>query len=122
MFAGIGYEWIEDLGGRRSTASLNPANAAWRVQAFHAYADYALEPGFRAALERLEKLAIRASTAIMCAEALWTQCHRRLIADQLAARGWQVRHLIDERRAEPHVMPEFSINQDGIVTYPKMGF
>ena len=30
----------------------------------------------------------------MCAETLWSKCHRRLIAELLDARGYEVRHLI----------------------------
>jgi uncharacterized protein (DUF488 family) len=38
----------------------------------------------------------------MCAETLWTKCHRRLIAELLAARGREVVHLLAPGRREPH--------------------
>jgi uncharacterized protein (DUF488 family) len=38
----------------------------------------------------------------MCAETLWTKCHRRLIAELLAARGHAVVHLLAPGRHEPH--------------------
>ncbi len=117
--AGIGYAWIEALGGRRPTAALNPINDAWRVKAFHAYADYTQLPEFQEGLKRLEDLATQQAVAVMCAEALWTKCHRRLIADQLVARGWEVRHLIDGKRTETHVMPDFAVVGDGNVMYLK---
>ena len=58
-------------------------------------------------------------TAIMCAEAVWWRCHRRLIADALVARGWRVEHLgIGEGRAV-HELTEFAVvSPDGALTYP----
>jgi uncharacterized protein (DUF488 family) len=48
-------------------------------------------------------------TAVMCAEAVWWRCHRRLIADALVVRGWWVEHLgIGERRAV-HELTEFAV-------------
>ncbi len=36
----------------------------------------------------LEAMATANRTAIMCAEAVWWRCHRRLLADVLLLRGW----------------------------------
>jgi hypothetical protein len=41
----------------------------------------------------LEAAAQERPVAVMCAEAVWWRCHRRLIADALVARGWRVEHL-----------------------------
>ncbi|MNC97459.1 hypothetical protein D3C83_151190 [compost metagenome] len=42
----------------------------------------------------------------MCAEQLWWQCHRRLIADALLALGHDVVHIESATRASPHkLMP-----------------
>jgi uncharacterized protein (DUF488 family) len=38
----------------------------------------------------------------MCAEADWRRCHRRLIADALAGRGWRVLHLRPDGGLEAH--------------------
>ncbi|HYE08122.1 MAG TPA: DUF488 domain-containing protein [Planctomycetota bacterium] len=116
--AGISYRWMPELGGRRSTAGLSDANAAWRVPAFHAYADHLASADGHAALDALEAIARASPTAFMCAEALWTKCHRRLIADALTARGWNVRHLMTAKRAEPHRLPDFAQVADGAVAYP----
>jgi uncharacterized protein (DUF488 family) len=116
--AGIAYRWIEALGGRRSTKGLSDANAAWRVDAFHAYADYLTTEAGSAALAVLEEIARASPSAFMCAEAQWTRCHRRLIADALVARGWRVRHLTSATRAEEHELPEFARLEAGRLSYP----
>ena len=59
------------------------------------------------------------ATAVMCAEAVWWQCHRQLIADALVARGIEVRHIMSATAAPPHTLTQFSrVNADLRVTYP----
>src|SRR5690606_37254050 len=84
--AGIGYRPVPELGGRRRPAPDSP-NDAWRNSSFRGYADYMMTPQWQAARDGLEALALRHRVAIMCAEALWWQCHRGLISDDLKARG-----------------------------------
>jgi hypothetical protein len=93
-------------------------NSAWRVAAFAAYADYLLTDEFKTAFAELRTLAERARTAIMCAEALPWQCHRRLIADQFLATGWQVLDIIGPHNTKPHELPPFAKIVDHQVTYP----
>jgi uncharacterized protein (DUF488 family) len=114
---GVAYGWYPDLGGRREARGASTHNAAWRVAAFRAYADYMGEPAFSAALAALEATARSSCTAIMCAEALWTKCHRRLIADALTVRGWTVLHVIGARR-EAHRLPDFAHVEGGSLSYP----
>jgi uncharacterized protein (DUF488 family) len=38
----------------------------------------------------------------MCAETLWWRCHRRFVAELLAAQGHEVLHLLGPHRLEPH--------------------
>jgi uncharacterized protein (DUF488 family) len=93
----------EELGGRRSEPARSDARAsAWRNRSFAAYARHMESDEFAAGLARLERLAWARRTALMCAEADWRRCHRRLIADALAARGWRVLHLRADRRLEEH--------------------
>lgn len=100
--AGIAYEpFGEELGGRRGPRAPRP-DSRWRNASFAAYAEYMETDAFGAGLERLERLARGRRTAIMCAEALWFRCHRRLIADALAARGWAVLHIGSDGRLQPH--------------------
>lgn len=100
---GIGYERIAELGGLRgrSKAVAPELNAYWTHPSFHNYADYALTAPFRAGLQRLLGLADAQRTAIMCAEALWWRCHRRIVADYLLHEGREVLHLMAEGRSEP---------------------
>jgi uncharacterized protein (DUF488 family) len=100
--AGIRYEHLPELGGRRKPRPDSP-NTAWRNDAFRGYADYMDTPEFAAGLERLLALAAEAPAAIMCAEAVWWSCHRGLIADALKARGVRVLHI--EGSGEPKEHP-----------------
>ncbi len=77
--------------GKQALADPSP-NAFWDNRSFRAYADYALTEGFRRGLERLRQLGDEKRCAIMCAEAVWWRCHRRIIADYLIAAGASVSH------------------------------
>jgi uncharacterized protein (DUF488 family) len=117
--AGIAYEHFPGLGGRRNQRLPDSPNRAWRVEAFNAYADHLQSAEFQADFDRLLSLAKKHRTAIMCAEALPQQCHRRIIADVLAARGWAVKHLLSPRRIEDHYLTEFARIHGDRVTYPQ---
>ena len=92
----IGYEHIAELGGLRDKrrGSETSLNTFWENPSFRNYADYALSDAFRAGLARLRELGSERRTAIMCAEAVWWRCHRRIIADYLLARGEAVFHIL----------------------------
>ena len=66
----------------------------------------------------LEDLARERRTAIMCAEADWTRCHRRLIADVLTVRGWRVLHLGPDGSLAVHELDELAVVDGDRVTYP----
>ncbi len=57
-------------------------------------------------------------TAIMCAEALYFRCHRRLISDFLVANGIAVLHISTEHKVIPHELPSYASVENGVVTYP----
>jgi uncharacterized protein (DUF488 family) len=99
----IGYEHIAALGGLRKhdAGVADDINAFWQNASFHNYADYAMGPAFRAGLAQLRDLGHAAPCAIMCAEAVWWQCHRRIIADYLIAAGETVFHILAGNRIEP---------------------
>lgn len=113
------YQWMPDLGGRRHEAAVRSPHVAWEVPAFRNYADYADTPAFAVALAELERVAHAAPTAFMCAEALWWQCHRRLIADRLLLGGWDVMHIGAGGRLAPHRLPEFARVADGRIVYDR---
>jgi uncharacterized protein (DUF488 family) len=115
---GLAYCHFPELGGRRSKRAEHSPNTAWRVEAFSAYADYALTGEFASAFAVLVEFAQRQRTAIMCAEALPWRCHRRLIADRFVARGWQVFDIIGKGQVKEHTLPDFAQVVDGRVTYP----
>ncbi len=115
--AGVGYVHLSQLGGRRAPILGSP-NGGWREPGFRGYADYMSSSEFAAGLGRLEVLACERSTAIMCAEAVWWRCHRRLIADGLTVRGWQVEHLGVGAGHAIHELPVFAVVNGTALTYP----
>jgi uncharacterized protein (DUF488 family) len=122
---GIAYVWLKELGGRRKRVLNDSPNAGLRNESFRNYADYMLTVAFAQAIARLLQIAVgtadpfdpikagsgtRASntpaitseensgnTAIMCAERVYFQCHRRLVSDYLTAHGHTVLHIDDDK-------------------------
>jgi len=116
----VGYHRIAELGGLRGRSHGVPpeVNGYWENQSFHNYADYALSNSFEQGLEELLSIASGRRTAIMCAEAVWWRCHRRIIADYLIARGRSVIHLMGEGRPQPAKMTPAAEERDGKLVYP----
>jgi uncharacterized protein (DUF488 family) len=100
------YVHLPELGGRRSRQPDSP-NRGWRVAAFGGYADHMATEEFQEGIARL--LALPQPVAIMCAEGNWWQCHRRLIADALVARGHRVCHIARDGRLAEHELTEFAV-------------
>jgi uncharacterized protein (DUF488 family) len=113
---GIDYEHFPDLGGRRTPKRDSP-NAAWRNDGFRGYADYMETEEFRLAVERFVATAKKRPTALMCAEALWWQCHRSMIADYLKAAGAQVLHILGTEKSEEHRFSKPAQILEGKLTY-----
>ena len=94
--ASIAYEWQgKALGGYRKVS----------------YPEHMKTPAFR---DAAAALAGRADTrCIMCAESKPEDCHRRYIADWLAARGHRVVHLLAPGRSREHLRsPQEELWQD----------
>lgn len=87
----IEYYHIQELGGRRHNKS--SIDTSIKVEAFSSYAAYMRTPEFKAGIAELKKIATKCRTAIMCSEAVWWRCHRRMIADRMTFDGWDVYHL-----------------------------
>jgi uncharacterized protein (DUF488 family) len=117
--AGIAYRHFVDLGGRRAPRRAGLSRQTlWREPAFRAYADYAESAEFAAALARLKELAAERKTVIMCAEALWWQCHRRIITDYLLAAGLAVTHIFDAGKSEAaRLTAGAAVRPDGSLDY-----
>jgi uncharacterized protein (DUF488 family) len=114
--AGIEYVHLRGLGGRRDPRPDSP-HTALRVDAFRGYADHMASEEFARDLAVLEERARVSPTAYMCAETLWWRCHRRLLSDLLATRGWDVTHLISARKSEPHRVWNVARIVDGGLVY-----
>jgi len=127
---GIRYEHFPELGGRRK-AKPDSKNTAWRNASFRGYADHMETDEFRRGIARLVDLANEAGptarpasstrsvagVAIMCAEAVWWRCHRALISDFFKARGIEVIHIIDEKKAESHPFTSAAKIVNGELSY-----
>jgi uncharacterized protein (DUF488 family) len=115
---GIQYRHEETLGGFRRPQP-GSVNAGWEHEGFRGYADYMATAQFAAALARVEQRAATRTLCVMCAEAQWWRCHRRLIADALLVAGWSVLHLGVGREAVEHELTAFAVaGADGTLTYP----
>ena len=114
---GIAYRHFPDLGGRR-VPKPDSVNSAWRVEAFRGYADYMQTGPFKAAVDALLIFALPAKTTVMCAEAVWWQCHRRLLADILLVRGVPVLHILSSAAPKAHELSEFARESHGELAYP----
>jgi uncharacterized protein (DUF488 family) len=114
---GIAYLWLPQLGGRREPSADSP-NTAWREPGFRGYADHLDSAEFAVGFDRLLQFAGRQPSAVMCAERLWSQCHRQLIADVLTARGVTVIHILDAEHDEPHRLHLRAQMLDGHLCYP----
>jgi uncharacterized protein (DUF488 family) len=114
---GISYRWERRLGGWRSARPDSP-DTALRNRSFAGYAAHMRSPQFLAAVDELLAGAAE-RIALMCAEALWWRCHRRMIADFLVlARDADVRHLHHDGRVEPHRSSDLARRRpDGLLVY-----
>ena len=119
--AGIGYVHLRALGGRRPRAA-HSVNTLWRNDAFRNYADYAMTTPFRAGLEELLALAAQQVCALMCSEAVWWRCHRRVITDYVLARDYPVAHIMGAGKIDAATLtPGASPQPDGTVLYATGG-
>ena len=93
---GIVYQHFPELGGRRHHPRGAPPspNTFWSNASFRNYADYAATADFKVGFFRLRELAARERCAIMCSEAVWWRCHRRIISDYLLAQAIPVVHIM----------------------------
>jgi uncharacterized protein (DUF488 family) len=115
--AGVAYAHLPGLGGWRRVQPGSP-NGGWRVASFQGYADYAMTDAFADALGELRASAGQQRTAVMCSEAVWWRCHRRLIADRLVLAGDAVHHITAGGRASDHELTPFAVVQAGELVYP----
>ncbi|WP_037673982.1 DUF488 family protein [Streptomyces griseus] len=118
----IAYRWEKRLGGFRTTPPDSP-DTVWRNASFRGYAAHTRSPDFVAAMDKVLRQAAEQRTAVMCSEAVWWRCHRRLIADfAVLARGVGVHHLMHDGRLIPHTpTPGARLRGDGLLVYDDAG-
>src|SRR5699024_9375701 len=102
----IAYRWDERLGGRRGLTKREDdasPDTWWRVAQFRAYAGWTRSEDFRAGVVDLLADVSARRTAVMCSEAVWWRCHRRLIADVvLMEHDTAVMDLMPSGQLKPH--------------------
>ncbi|WP_435856294.1 DUF488 domain-containing protein [Streptomyces longwoodensis] len=114
----LAYRWEPRLGGFRKPPPDSP-DTVWRNESFRGYAAQTRAPEFVAAMDELVRQAGRERTAVMCREAVWWRCHRRLIADvAVLAHGAVVQHLMHDGRFMTHTpTPGVRRREDGLLVY-----
>lgn len=114
----IAYRWERDLGGFGEPPPDSP-DVIRRNASFRGRAAYTRTPEFVAVTDVLLDRAAREATAVMCGEAVWRRCHRRLIADfAVLARGVPVRHLMHDGRHTRHSpTPGARLRDDGLIVH-----
>ena len=115
------YDHEAALGGLRGRSKSVPedVNGFWINKSFHRYADYALSAEFHSAVDRLIELGRGRRCVIMCSEAVWWRCHRRIIADYLIMRGETVLHIMGAGRQDPATLTTGAVPlPDGTIVYP----
>lgn len=120
--SGIDYVYLEKLGGFREPAT-DSTNAGWENIRFRAYADYMQTQTFEEGIQELEPHRKKRRTCVMCSEAVWWRCHRRMIADAYVARGIVVKHIMSEKLVTPHELTKFAVVREKKgrpprITYP----
>lgn len=104
---GFGYEHLPGLGGRRRPAPDSP-NTGWRNASFRGYADHMETVEFAEDFERLLALVEEERTCVMCSEAVWWRCHRRMIFDALVVLNATVEHILGRTRRQRHELTPFA--------------
>ena len=119
--SGIAYRHVAELGGRRAHQKDvdESVNAFWENDSFHNYADYALGPEFATGLQDLLAFADARTCCLMCSEALWWRCHRRIVADYLEAQGAPVFHISASGRTDKAMLTAAARPaRNGTLLYP----
>lgn len=115
----IAYWHLLSLCGRRSAGEVRglPADDFWTNASFARYAAWARGEEFRQGLDELIERARTERCALMCSEAVWWRCHRRIIADHLLARGCDVFHIMGPGKVVAAELTRGASIVDGEVVY-----
>ena len=118
--SGIAYVHLAELGGLRPCSRDTPpaVNGFWENASFHNYADYALGPAFAAGMQALRELGHGARCVVMCSEAVWWRCHRRIVSDYLITRGEHVFHIMGHDKVDAAELNPAAKAQGDVLVYP----
>jgi uncharacterized protein (DUF488 family) len=108
--SGFAYRHAAELGGRRSGEPGEERFACIESRGFRSYVARMRQPAWQDALATALAEPV---PCLMCAETLWWRCHRRFIAELLAARGYDVVHLISPGHWQPHRLLPTAEARDG---------
>ncbi|HET9033327.1 MAG TPA: DUF488 domain-containing protein [Dokdonella sp.] len=116
----IDYWYLPPLCGRRSRRELEGAapESFWSNASFARYAAYSRSEAFAHGLRELLERARLQRCALMCSEAVWWRCHRRIITDHLLARGVPVRHIMGPGKVDAASLTQGARIEAGEVVYP----
>ena len=113
----IDYRHHGKLGGRRVPEADSP-HVGLREPAMRGYADFMSSERFEPRLQKLLNLTRAGRVAVMCAEGDPWHCHRSLLSDALAVRGWKVTHILAPGKAMPHRMHPHARVEGTLLGYP----
>jgi uncharacterized protein (DUF488 family) len=114
--AGIAYEHIEELGGRRAPVP-GSLTAGIRDEQLRGYADHMATAAFARGVRVLLALADAGTVAVMCAEGAPERCHRSMLADALSLQGVEVEHVVGTGERRAHRPPPEVRLVDGVPRY-----
>jgi uncharacterized protein (DUF488 family) len=115
----IKYYHLPKLGGRRHLPNIH--HPALTSKSFSAYAEYMMTSEFHHGMKLLKRIARKCRTIIMCSEAVYWRCHRRMISDRLTFDGWSVYHLGVTKTPIKHKIWDVAIlNKDNEIIYDKI--
>jgi uncharacterized protein (DUF488 family) len=111
-------QWLADTGigylhgawaGRTTRAPGRGPDAQCRLaqRQFQELRRLPLTAAYRQGVQRLQELAADRRTVIVCGEPMPWRCHRLLIANTLAARGWPVWHMLGDAPPRPHQLGQW---------------
>lgn len=116
----IDYWYLPPLCGRRNRRDLDglPPETFWTNASFARYAAYARSDAFTEGLQALLMRAREQRCVLMCSEAVWWRCHRRIISDHLLALGVPVRHIMGPGKVDAASLTRGALIENGEVVYP----
>jgi uncharacterized protein (DUF488 family) len=91
----------EELAGSLSQQGIDYYHLGEKLGGYRkgGYEAFSATGEFKQGLVELTEIAWQRTAAIVCAERLPWRCHRRFIGAELSRQGWQVVHIIDEKRS-----------------------